>query len=134
MISCFFSDSSAPPAGFLLDDAHDFLFFRWFVRCIQKQVIRQLSEAAAENRGLNHDIKHHLRAIDRMASEHGQTEICDFLFQVEEQIAASLVYSHVAFCKNPVVNALDRILLRDRPDTGNRASGADRSARSDAAY
>ena len=105
-ISTFFFDSSASPAGFLLDDAHDFLFFRWFVRCIQKQVIRQLSEAATENRGLNHDIKHHLRAIDRMASEHGQTEICDFLFQVEEQIAASLAYSHVAFCKNPVVNAL----------------------------
>ncbi len=32
MISCFFSDSSASPAVFLLDDAHDFLLFRWFVR------------------------------------------------------------------------------------------------------
>ena len=33
-------------------------------------------------------------------------QICDFLLQVEEQVAASLAYSHVAFCKNPVVNAL----------------------------
>ncbi|CBL41424.1 Histidine kinase-, DNA gyrase B-, and HSP90-like ATPase [butyrate-producing bacterium SS3/4] len=73
---------------------------------MQTEYSRQLSEAAAENRRLIHDIKHHLRAIDRMASEHGQTEICNFLFQVEAQVAASLAYSHVTFCKNPVVNAL----------------------------
>ena len=32
--------------------------------------------------------------------------ICSFLLQVEEQVAASSGHSHVAFCKNPVVNAL----------------------------
>ena len=73
---------------------------------MQTEYIRQVSEAAAENRRLIHDIKHHLRTIDRMASEHGQTEICSFLLQVEEQVAASSGHSHVAFCKNPVVNAL----------------------------
>ena len=41
-----------------------------------------------------------------MASERGQTEICSFLLQVEEQVAASSGHSYVAFCKNPVVNAL----------------------------
>lgn len=73
---------------------------------MQTEYSRQVSEAAAENRRLIHDIKHHLRTIDRMASERGQTEICSFLLQVEEQVAASSGYSHVAFCKNPVVNAL----------------------------
>ena len=73
---------------------------------MQTEYSRQVSEAAAENRRLIHDIKHHLRTIDRMASEHGQTEICSFLLQVEEQVAASSGHSHVAFCKNPVVNAL----------------------------
>ncbi len=73
---------------------------------MQTEYNRQVSEAAAENRRLIHDIKHHLRTIDRMASEHGQTEICSFLLQVEEQVAASSGHSHVAFCKNPVVNAL----------------------------
>ena len=63
-------------------------------------------EAAAENRRLIHDIKHHLRTIDRMASEHGQTEICSFLLQVEEQVAATSGHSPAQFCKNPVVNAL----------------------------
>lgn len=73
---------------------------------MQTEYSRQVSEAAAENRRLIHDIKHHLRTIDRMASEHGQTEICSFLLQVEEQVAATSGHSHVAFCKNPVVNAL----------------------------
>ncbi len=73
---------------------------------MQTEYSRQISEAAAENRRLIHDIKHHLRTIDRMASEHGQTEICSFLFQVEEQVAAASGYSHIAFCKNSVVNAL----------------------------
>ena len=73
---------------------------------MQTEYSRQVSEAAAENRRLIHDIKHHLRTIDRMASEHGQTEICSFLLQVEEQVAATSGHSHVAFCKNPAVNAL----------------------------
>lgn len=73
---------------------------------MQTEYSRQVSEAAAENRRLIHDIKHHLRTIDRMASEHGQTEICSFLLQVEEQVAATSGHSYVAFCKNPVVNAL----------------------------
>ena len=46
------------------------------------------------------------QTIDRMASEHGQTEICSFLLQVEEQVAASSGHSPAQFCKNPVVNAL----------------------------
>ena len=41
-----------------------------------------------------------------MASEHGQTEICSFLLQVEEQVAATSGHSPAQFCKNPVVNAL----------------------------
>ena len=73
---------------------------------MQTEYSRQVSEAAAENRRLIHDIKHHLRTIDRMASEHGQTEICSFLLQVEEQVAASSGHSPAQFCKNPVVNAL----------------------------
>ena len=36
-ISCFFSGSSALSPAFLPSDAHDFLLFLWFVRCIQKQ-------------------------------------------------------------------------------------------------
>lgn len=56
---------------------------------MQIEYSRQVSEAAAENRRLIHDIKHHLRTIDRMASERGQTEICSFLLQVEEQVAAT---------------------------------------------
>ena len=50
---------------------------------MQTEYSRQVSEAAAEKRRLIHDIKHHLRTIDRMASEHVQTEICSFLLQVE---------------------------------------------------
>ena len=41
-----------------------------------------------------------------MASERGQTEICSFLLQVEEQVAATSGHSPAQFCKNPVVNAL----------------------------
>ena len=73
---------------------------------MQTEYSRQVSEAAAENRRLIHDIKHHLRTIDRMASERGQTEICSFLLQVEEQVAATSGHSPAQFCKNPVVNAL----------------------------
>ena len=73
---------------------------------MQIEYSRQVSEAAAENRRLIHDIKHHLRTIDRMASERGQTEICSFLLQVEEQVAATSGHSPAQFCKNPVVNAL----------------------------
>ena len=67
---------------------------------MQTEYSRQVSEAAAENRRLIHDIKHHLRTIDRMASEHGQTEICSFLLQVEEQVAASSGHAPAQFCKN----------------------------------
>lgn len=73
---------------------------------MQTEYSRQISEAAAENRRLIHDIKHYLRTMDRMAAEHGQTEIRSFLLQVGEQVAAASGHSYVAFCKNPVVNAL----------------------------
>ncbi|MCI7125625.1 MAG: ATP-binding protein [Agathobaculum sp.] len=73
---------------------------------MQTEYSRQIAETAAENRRLIHDIKHHLRTIDRMAAEHGQSDIRLFLSQVEEQVAAVSSYSHVAFCQNPAVNAL----------------------------
>ena len=73
---------------------------------MQTEYSRQVSEAAEENRRMIHDIKHHLRTIDRMVSEHGQAEISSFLFQVEEQVAVISDHSHAVFCKNPVINAL----------------------------
>lgn len=73
---------------------------------MQTEYNRQISETIAENRRLIHDIKHHLRTIDRMAAEHGQMDICIFLSQIEEQVSAASSHSHVAFCKNPAVNAL----------------------------
>ncbi len=73
---------------------------------MQTEYNRQISEAVAENRRLIHDIKHHLRTIDRMAAEHGQTDICTFLSQIEGQVGAASGHSHIAFCKNPAVNAL----------------------------
>lgn len=39
---------------------------------MQTEHSRQVSEAAAENRRLIHDIKHHLRTIDRILSERGK--------------------------------------------------------------
>ena len=42
---------------------------------MQTEYSRQVSEAAAENRRLIHDIKHHLRTIDRMASEIGRAHV-----------------------------------------------------------
>ena len=97
---------------------------------MQTEYSRQVSEAAAENRRLIHDIKHHLRTIDRMASERGQTEICSFLLQVEEQVAASSGHSPAQFCKNPVVNALIEYYYAE---TRDKFPGAARSSRSDAA-
>lgn len=73
---------------------------------MQTEYNRQISEAVAENRRLIHDIKHQLRTIDRMAAEHGQTDIRTFLSQIEEQVLATSGHTPAAFCKNPAVNAL----------------------------
>lgn len=73
---------------------------------MQTEYNRQISESVAENRRLIHDIKHHLRAIDRMAMEHDQTEICTFLSQIETQISATSHHCPAAFCDRPAVNAL----------------------------
>ncbi len=79
---------------------------------MQMEYSRQISRAAAENRRLIHDIKHHLRAINRMALEHGQAEICSFLSQVESHVGSSSVHSSVPFCENPAVNALIEYYFR----------------------
>lgn len=73
---------------------------------MQTEYNRQISDSIAENRRLIHDIKHHLRAIDRMAAEHDQTDICSFLSQIEEQISTVSHHCHAAFCDRPAVNAL----------------------------
>lgn len=96
---------------------------------MQTEYSRQIAETAAENRRLIHDIKHHLRTIDRMAAEHGQSDIRLFLSQVEEQVAAVSSYSHVAFCQNPAVNALIEYYY-GMMQTQGTIPGAARSSRS----
>lgn len=73
---------------------------------MQEEYDRKISEAVSENRRLFHDIRHCLRTLGQMAREHGQTDICAFLSQVEDQVASAPGHSLAAFCKNPAVNAL----------------------------
>lgn len=73
---------------------------------MQTEYSQRISEANTENRRLIHDIKHQLRATYCLAAEHGQSEICDFLLQVEEQVTAVPGHTHTIFCENPAVNAL----------------------------
>lgn len=73
---------------------------------MQTEYNRQSSNAVEENRRLIHDIKHHLRTIEQLAANHGQVDICQYLAQIEAQVATAPSVSHPLYCRQPAVNAL----------------------------
>lgn len=73
---------------------------------MQTEYNRQNSTAIEENRRLIHDIKHHLRTIDHLATTQRQSELCRYLSQVEQQVTTTSNAVQPPYCSHPAVNAL----------------------------